>query len=94
MEYYHFENRHRGNRYFKADRENKIVYQVCLKSGEKDGQKNCEGLYKIQWSSFMGTYYWHLGRKSMHTRMVYTTELQYKKALTETIKKFIINTHE
>lgn len=90
LEFYHVISTNLGNRYFKVDRINNIVWKICVNSGDnKKGRPHCEGIYKIAMSSFMGTYYWFFGRKSGgNTACLLTTHNQYNKALNEVIEKF------
>jgi hypothetical protein len=82
IEYFHFVSDTRGDRYFKVDWINQKVTQVVLHAGEhKVGRPHMLGLYKLQMSSFSGTYYWYFGRKGDNTKLIYTTENQWRKAV-------------
>lgn len=88
-EYYHFYNNAGDDKYFKVNRANKLVWQVCVTSSRiKKGRVHCQGIYVLQYSSFLGTYYWHLGRTGPFSKMLITTENQYCKALSSVIKLF------
>lgn len=92
VEYYHFKSTVCGERFFKVDRINDKVHQVCLDSGKaKKGRPHCEGIYKLAMSSFMGTYYWYFDRPNLSgiTTCKLTTKEEYLKALAVAVRKFV-----
>lgn len=90
LEYFHYEHSSGGNRYFKVDRQYKRVWQICLSAGStQKGRTHCIGIYRMAYTSFAGTYYWHYEREgSVHTKMKKCDESEYKKAMEELIKQF------
>ncbi len=87
--YFHFIGSNMGEHYFKVDNINNKVYKVTLSVGLKKGRPHCVGIYKIAYSSFLGTYYWYFGRKSPHVNVLITTKNQYSKAIEELTKTFL-----
>ncbi len=87
--YFHFICDYKGNHYFKVDNLNKTVHKVTMATSPKKGRPHCIGIYKIAYSSFLGTYYWHFGRKLSNTNMLVTTRNQYTKAVEELTKTFL-----
>lgn len=84
IEYFHYISSTGCDRYFKVDWINDRCTQVVLSSGEKKkGRPHMVGAYRIQMTSFRGTYHWYYGRpyKKDKTRCLATNKNQYDKAL-------------
>lgn len=83
IEYFHWVSDYRGNRYFKVDWINQKCTQIVIDSGEKKkGRPHLLGVYYISLTSFLGTYYWYFGKKSIsNTNLLQTTKGQWDKAV-------------
>jgi hypothetical protein len=78
IEYFHFECKGMGNRYFKVDWENNKVIQIVLEKGNKNAAIHCVGIYYISINSFRGTYHWRLNLTKREFK--YTTANQFQAA--------------